>query len=149
MKTNFSKSTNRRSSDSIKWNLYPEEVLPLWVADSDYPAPSTVLNEIENRVQHGIFGYARPQDSTKFAIKKWLEKRHQWTIDLDDILILPGVVQGFNFPAAAFSKPGDSVLIQTPAYHPLLQVAENNHLNCNIHNLSQTDTGRYEINIDD
>jgi len=149
MTPTFNRFYNRRSSDSIKWNLYEEDILPLWVADSDFPAPESVIQAIETRVSHGMFGYAKTQDATKIAIKDWLYRRHAWEVKIEDILLVPGVVQGFNFAAAAFTNPGDSVLIQTPAYHPFLQVAENNRLRCETHQLTQGKNGHYQISFDD
>jgi len=125
---NFDRLINRRESDSIKWSLYDEDVIPLWVADTDFLAPPNLIKSLHERIDHGIFGYAKPQESTKTAIQDWIFNRHGWKIKLEDIVLLPGVVQGFNFAAKAFTVPGDAVIIQTPAYHPFFQVAENSNL---------------------
>lgn len=129
MKTNFDILADRRDSDSIKWNLYDEDVLPLWVADTDFLSPSPVIKALKNRTDHGIFGYAESQEFTKEAVRNWLLTRHNWQVTLEDIILLPGVVQGFNSAAKAFTNPGDSVLFHTPAYHPFFQVAGYSNLN--------------------
>ena len=129
MKTNFDILANRCDSDSIKWNLYDEDVLPLWVADTDFLSPSPVIKALKNRIEHGIFGYAKSQETTKEAVRNWLLARHNWEVTLEDIILVPGVVQGFNYVAKAFTNPGDSVLFHTPAYHPFFQVAGCSNLN--------------------
>jgi len=129
MKYNFDQVLDRRASDSIKWNFFEEDVLPLWVADMDFLSPPEVLDALKKRIDHGVFGYSKTQDKTKSAVQSWLSNRHGWKVQPDDILIIPGVVQAFNVAAAAYSQPGDSVLIQTPAYHPYFYVSSNSQLN--------------------
>jgi len=146
---NFDKIVNRRLSDSIKWNKEDEDVLPLWVADMDFPVPEPVLIELQKRISHGIFGYSKTQESTKLAIQAWLSDRHGWLVETDDILVIPGVVQGFNIAAAAFTHPGDNVLVQTPAYHPFLEIALNSQLNQSTHTLFKDKKGHYRINADE
>jgi len=143
VKYNFDQVIDRRKSDSIKWNLFDEDVLPLWVADMDFLSPPDVLHAIRKRVDHGLFGYTAAQDNTKVAVQKWLAKRHGWKVQTDEILIIPGVVQAFNVAAAAFSQPGDSVLIQTPAYHPFFDVSSNTSQKQLISQLVCDSKGRY------
>ena len=146
---NFDLLTNRQESDSIKWSLYDEDVLPLWVADTDFLAPPNLIKSLHERIDHGIFGYPISQESTKSAIQNWVNNRHDWKIKLEDIILLPGVIQGFNFAAKAFANPGDAVLIQTPAYHPFFQVAENSNLTQEIIPLTYNPDGSYTFNEDD
>jgi len=147
MKYQFDKVTDRQNSDSIKWNLFEEDVLPLWVADMDFLCPPEVVNAIRNRLDHGIFGYSKPQQSTKRAIQHWLVSRHGWEVQTEDILLLPGVVQAFNVAASTFSNPGDSVLIQTPAYHPYFDLKSNSKLNQIINPLACDSSGRFSLDI--
>ena len=146
MKPDFNLLHNRRDSDSVKWNFYDKDILPLWVADTDFLSPPTVIDALRERITHGIFGYSKPSDSTKETIQRWFQNRHNWAIALEDIILIPGVVQGFNITAKAFSNPGDSVLIQTPAYHPFFHVAENSNLEQIATPLSQDPDGNYLIN---
>ena len=146
---NFDKIINRRLSDSLKWTRDDHDVLPLWVADMDFPVPAPVLHALEERISHGIFGYSKTQDTTKLAIQAWVKDRHGWSVSLDDILVIPGVVLGFNLAAAAYTNPGDNILVQTPAYHPFFEVAKNSRLNLDIQHLSRDPDGSYTINPDD
>ncbi len=145
MTTHFDKPIDRRASDSTKWNKFDPDVLPLWVADMDFSAPDEILAVLRSRIDHGVFGYSSSQDGTLQAIQDWLSNRHGWNVSADDILLVPGVVQAFNAAAKAFSNPGDSVLIQTPAYHPFFHVAPNNSLRHRSSRLSTNPQGRYFI----
>jgi len=145
----FDRLIERRESDSIKWGLYDEDVVPLWVADTDFLAPPGLIKSLHERIDHGIFGYAKPQESTKNAIQNWVYDRHGWKVNPEDIILLSGVVQGFNFAAKAFTAPGDAVLIQTPAYHPFFQVAENSNLTQVAIPLAHDPDGSYYFNEDE
>lgn len=145
MKYNFDKIIDRRSSDSIKWNLFDADVLPLWVADMDFPSPPEVINALRNRIDHRLFGYTKTQESTRRSVQKWMLNRHGWKIETEDILMIPGVVQAFNVAAAAFSQPGDSVLIQTPAYHPFFDIRSNVNLKQSISPLLTDSNGCYRL----
>ena len=125
MKSTFDKLVNRQRSDSEKWNYYDADVLPLWVADMDFPSPKFILDDLQTRVGHGIFGYSKVQNETKESVQIWLAKRHDWHVEPEEILILPGVVPSFNVAAKAVTKPGDSIIFQTPAYHPFFNVSTN------------------------
>ena len=81
MKYNFDQVIDRRNSDSIKWNLFEEDVLPLWVADMDFLSPPDVLDAIRKRVDHGMFGYSKPQEKTKIAVQNWLANHHGWEVN--------------------------------------------------------------------
>ena len=149
MTTNFDQSINRRDSDSIKWNLYDQDVLPLWVADMDFLSPPAVIDALIDRLNHGLFGYSYPQDSTKETISNWLERRHGWVVSPEEILLFPGVVPAFNVATRAFTNPGDSVLIQTPAYHPFFDLSANTNVEISNHSLQAGENGRYEIDFRD
>ena len=148
MKYNFDQIINRRESESIKWNLYDEDVLPLWVADTDFLSPPSIVSSLQERIDHGIFGYPLIQESTKETIQLWLLKKHNWKVNPDDIILIPGVIQGFNVTAKAYTNPGDSILVQTPAYHPFFHVAKNSNINLITSPLSRNSNGSYSVDLD-
>lgn len=148
MKNEFDLLINRRDSDSAKWNRYEEDVLPLWVADTDFATPAPIISAIQDRLDHKLFGYSIPQETTKIAVCTWLEERHGWVVSTDDVLLFPGVVPAFNIAARAATNPGDSVLIQTPAYHPFLDIPSNVGLVGSEHSLVPDRSGRYQIDMD-
>lgn len=141
----FDHPINRRHSDSVKWNQYADDVLPLWVADMDFLSPQPVINALQERVQHGIFGYPAFQERTKDVAIEWLWDQHHWSVSRDDLIFLPGVVTGFNLATHAFTKPGEGVLVQTPAYRPFLEVAENVNRIQHTMPLDRSNNGKYYV----
>ena len=81
MAFDFDEFVNRRNTASVKWDMAPFDVLPLWVADMDFKAPNEVLEVLKERVLHGIFGYTYPQDSYYQAVIDWMKRRHNWQIE--------------------------------------------------------------------
>ncbi len=143
--TPFDSSPDRRKSDSIKWNQYEEDILPLWVADMDFQSPPCVIDALNHRVQHGIYGYPGLQESTRNAIIDWLWKQHKWRVSGDDLIFLPGVVTGFNLATHALTKPGEGVLVQTPTYRPFLEIAENVNRIQHTMPLDRLESGKYYV----
>ena len=118
----FGQHVERRGTDSLKWDLYPDDVLPLWVADMDFPSPPAVIEALEKRASHGIFGYSLPPASLKEAIVERAEARYDWLVQREWIVFLPGVVPGLTVTTEAFSAPGEAVMTIVPAYPPFLEV---------------------------
>lgn len=147
MKSDFDAVINRRDSDSIKWNLFEDNVLPLWVADMDFSAPAPVIQAVKDRLDHGVFGYSFPQESTKASICSWLDRRHGWQVTPEDVILYPGVVPAFNTVARSCTNPGDTVLIQTPAYHPFIELPANVRLVKSEHSLHKGKAGQYQIDL--
>lgn len=111
-------SPDRRRTDSFKWGLYGDDVLPLWVADMDFTSPVEVIKALQKRVEHGVFGYALESRDLKELITVRMENLYGWKITPDDIILLPGVVAAFNLVSQAVAEPGSSILMQPPVYPP-------------------------------
>ena len=126
----FDEIIERRSTHAYKWLRHDEKVLPLWVADADFKCPQPILDAIQDRIEHGVLGYHKPDVVQPLydAVIRWVKKQHQWEVDAEWIVWIPGVVSAFNAACKAFCKPGDKVLVQTPNYGPLLQAASLNGL---------------------
>jgi cystathionine beta-lyase len=103
-----------------------DRVLPLWVADMDFQSPPEVIEALEDRARHGIFGYCAPDDGYYEAVQGWFARHYGREIERDWILITPGVVCALNIMVQTFTEPGDKVIIQTPVYYPFYHVIENN-----------------------
>jgi cystathionine beta-lyase len=116
MKYDFDQIIERRDTDSIKWGLYPEDVIPLWVADMDFKSATPVIQALQRRAGHGVFGYSRPAAGLKAAIRERLRGLHQWEVGDEEILFLPGIVSGLNIAIQSFAAPGEGVLVQPPVY---------------------------------
>ena len=117
MQNLFDEITQRRGSGSVKWDATPEEVIPLWVADMDFPAAPPIRRAIEQRAAHGIYGYARVPDAYYEAIIRWFATRHDWHISRDHILYTTGVIPAVAAALRAVTLPGEKVLIQSPVYN--------------------------------
>jgi cystathionine beta-lyase len=125
MTYDFDTPIDRRGTDSQKWQKYAgRDILPLWVADMDFRAPPEIVAALHSRVDHGVFGYARPTDSTIQAVVAEMQTRHGWEIDPSWIVWLPGLVVGLNVTACAFTRPGEAVLCNTPVYPPFMSAPE-------------------------
>ena len=128
----------RRGTDSEKWKAFGNEVLPLWVADMDFPAPPAVLQALHERVAHGIFGYGGVTAELSEAICHRLWEYYHWAVTPDQLLFLPGLVSGLNISCRAVCPPGAGVLVQTPIYPPFLSAPVNQGLHLNIAELFVT-----------
>lgn len=128
MRYDFDTVVDRRGGDSIKWNLYGDGLLPMWVADGDFKSPQPVIDALVARSQHGVFGYAgAPAELANLLVKR-MKELYDWTITTDDLVYVPGVVTGFNIAARAVATPGGGVLVQTPNYPPILNCAPNHDM---------------------
>lgn len=120
----FNTVVDRRNTDSLKYDSAarrgrPADVLPLWVADMDFPAPPEVLGALHARVDHGIFGYSEAAGSDYFdALSGWYDTRFGWTLSPEWIVMVSGVVHGLCACIRALTDEGDAVLIQPPVYYP-------------------------------
>ena len=120
----FNRIIDRRNTGSLKWEKYGKNVLPLWVADMDFPAPEPIITELGKYVTHGIFGYPHKPDELKETISERLFRLYSWAVSPDEIVILPGVVTGFNLAVQALAEPGTGYIIQPPVYPPFYKVEE-------------------------
>ncbi|MGE5619129.1 MAG: MalY/PatB family protein [Sphingomonadaceae bacterium] len=143
----FDRVIDRRGTDSMKWTKYGEDVLPLWVADMDFPSPEPVIQALRRRVDHGVFGYGVEPPELRGVVQERLERLYGWHVDPEQFLFLPGVMVGFNLIPKAFGEPGGGYLIQPPVYPPFFAVAKNVGLTVQEAPLARTDTG-YEIDFD-
>ena len=143
MNHNFDTEINRQNSNSVKWEFIQsdedplrwdhtnrsfgeERVLPMWVADMDFPSPKPVVDELIARARHGIYGYTAPTQAFYESVINWMQRRHKWEILPEWICITPGVVPALNMLVRALTSTGDKVLIQPPVYYPFYGAIENN-----------------------
>jgi cystathionine beta-lyase len=121
MHTDFDRPVDRTGTASFKWDMYPEGILPLWVADMDFASPPAVVTALRERAAHGVFGYALVPGSLVDAIRAHLEARYGWRIAPDWLVWLPSVVPGLGLACRAFAEPGEAVMTVTPVYPPFLE----------------------------
>ena len=123
-KYDFDSLIPRRNSDSVKWKRYPEDVLPLWVADMDFPSPPEIIEAMNDRLKHPFFGYGCIDDELLDVICQWVFSQHGWKIKPDWILCVPGVVAGMNWAVQSMLQKGEKVCFQTPVYPPFFRFAD-------------------------
>lgn len=126
MTFDFDTAIPRDHTDSQKWQKYAgRDILPMWVADMDFKCAPAILDALHARVDHGLFGYARPVKSTVDAVVAAMERNYGWKIEASWIVWLPGLVVGLNVTAQAFAEPGDEVLTLSPVYPPFMTAPKN------------------------
>jgi cysteine-S-conjugate beta-lyase len=151
MTFDFDRAVGRRGTDSLKWNRYGEDVLPLWVADMDFPAPEPVIEALRERIAHGVFGYGEDLPGLREAVCEWVGGSRGWTPHPESILFIPGLVSGLNVVCRAVGEPGDGVLVNTPVYPPFLSAPENQERQLESAQQQPVARGhvlRYEIDFD-
>ena len=117
MTYNFDRIIDRRNTDSIKWTQYPAEVLPLWVADMDFPTPEPIRKALQAALDHGVLGYEFLRPHTQQAVAARMQRLYDWQVDPDWVVATTGVVSGFNIAARVVCQAGDGALIHTPVYN--------------------------------
>jgi len=144
----FQQMIDRRSTESIKWNYFDEDVLPMWVADMDFLCPPAVIEALQERVTHGIFGYPGEPPRMREVIVDRLQRRYDWNIEPEWITFIPNVFSGFHLAAHAVTRPGDGVLLTPPIYHPMLLVPGNVDLKGQLVELDRSTQGTYSVPFD-
>ncbi|MCM1504797.1 MAG: pyridoxal phosphate-dependent aminotransferase [Muribaculum sp.] len=131
-KYNFDCIIDRHGSGAIKVDALDEffgrhDLLPLWIADMDFAVAPDICNALIERMKHPIYGYATVPTSYWQSIMSWLERRHGWRIRREALTYVPGVVKAIGYAINHFTAPGESILIQTPVYHPFQRLILGNN----------------------
>lgn len=147
----FDQNIHRENTHSVKFDgrqhyFGTADVTPLWVADMDFAVPECVIRALQARINHPVFGYTLYPDSLYQAIIDWFQRRHQWTIEREWIVLAPGVVPSLFAAVNAFAKEGEGVIVQSPVYFPFFSAVTTNKRTL-INNPLVEINGRYEINF--
>ena len=138
MKYNFDELVERRGTGCVKWDERPQvgeqsagmttlsDVIPLWVADMDFKAAPAIQEAVRKRAEHGVFGYTVVEDDYYEAVISWFQRRHDWTIQREEILYTTGVVPAMSVAIKALAMPGEKVLILSPDYNCFFSSVKNN-----------------------
>ncbi len=149
---NFDQEISRDNTASVKFDGRQQyfgttEVSPLWVADMDLAVPDCVTRALQERISHPVFGYTLYPESIYESIIDWFQRRHQWNIERDWILMAPGIVPSLFAAVQAFAKEGEGVIVQSPVYFPFFSAVTTNHRQL-INNPLREVNGRYEIDFE-
>lgn len=162
----FDRITDRSNTGSIKYDLrpkgwnpqspgccYPDDLIPMWVADMDFKVPPSVEDALVTTAHHGIFGYTDTDEDYDTALVNWYRDRMGWTIDPAWNVKTPGVIFAISAAIRAFTQPSDSVLIFQPVYYPFANIIPNNDRKLVVSQLklavSTSGTLQYEMDFDD
>ncbi|MFC3152078.1 MalY/PatB family protein [Litoribrevibacter euphylliae] len=122
----FNHTIDRTESSSMKWEKYRgQDVLPMWVADSDFRVADEIIDALKSRADHGIFGYTLVPDRLKTLVVERMARLYRWQIDPDSLVFIPGLVCGLNITARAFGDEAKEVGIPTPIYPPFVSSVNN------------------------
>ena len=119
---NFDQDINRYHTDCSKWDNVEKrcgraDVLPMWTADTDFTCPQPILDAVQKRAAHPIYGYPITSPAFFDTTVEWIKRRHQWQIERDWVIFTTGVVPVFQNSIQAFTEVGDEVIVQPPVYH--------------------------------
>jgi len=151
MTYNFDEVIERRASGSFKWNEYPEDVLPMFVADMDFRTPQPIIDALEKRVEHGLFGYQWTGADLQELVCKRMARLYNWRVEPRHVIFLPGVVCGLNLVCRAVGTTGDAAITLTPIYPPFLTAPTNQGMSLQTVQLKPSNQGptiRYEIDLE-
>ena len=165
MQYDFDRIATPRGIGSVKWEHRKGEngleawdataevngrrqVLPLWVADMDFPIAEPIRRALIARAEIPSLGYTYRTDDYLSAVTGWMQRRHGWTVEPAWIALAPGVVPSLNMLVRTFTQPGDGVIVQPPVYHPFYMVIESNDARV-VRNPLRLIDGRYQMDFDD
>jgi cystathionine beta-lyase len=153
VKYNFDEVCDRRNTDCAKWDYVKEifgheDVIPLWVADMDFPVAQPIVDALVKRAQHPFYGYTQPGPSVVEAVVDRMQKKYNWKIQPEWVVFTPGVIPALNIAVRACTRPGDEIILQQPVYYPFFPVVTN--AGCQIvNNGLKLIKGQYEMDFAD
>ena len=147
MAYDFDALTNRRGTNSMKWDV-PEQELPMWVADMDFETAAEIRDALKKRVEHGIYGYTIIPDAWQEAVAGWWERRHGFKMEKDWLVFCTGVVPAISSAVRKLTTVGENVLVQTPVYNIFFNSIRNNGRNV-VENRLSYDGVNYRIDWGD
>ena len=122
---NFDSLMDRANSDSVKWGRYKNtDILPMWVADSDFAVAPGIADALSRRIEHGVFGYAEAPKKLIEIVVERMARLYQWQIRPEWLVWQPGVVNGLNLACRIVGSSGDGVFTPSVVYPPFTEAPE-------------------------
>ena len=153
MPLDFDREISRVGTASVKYDgaaAYfgtDAKVIPMWVADMDFAAPEAITRALVERAVHPVYGYTLYPDSMFDTLISWMKKRHDWQIERSWLVMCPGVVTALHATVLAVTKPGESVIVQSPVYAPFYSCVTTTGRRL-VNNPLKLEAGRYSIDFD-
>ncbi len=153
MKYDFDLICSRKDTSCSKWdelkNVFgSDDIIPMWVADMDFPAARPVADAIQERAAHEFYGYTEPGKSLIESVVERMKKKFDWRINPEWVVFTPGVIPALNVAIRALTRPGDEVILQEPVYYPFFNTVRQNGCQISTNQLKLAG-GRYEIDFSD
>lgn len=150
----FDEIIDRRGSGAVKWErteklFGSKDVLPMWVADMDFPAPGPVIRALTERVEHPIYGYTEAGEAAVNAVLGRMMRLYSWSLAAENVIFTPGVVPSMAVAVRACTEPGDGVLVMPPVYPPFYSLIREEGRRIIESPLSRTEEGGWKIDFDD
>ena len=123
MKYDFDKVHSRMNTNCAKWDAVKflfgsEDVIPMWVADMDFPAARPIVEALKERAAHPFYGYSMNGKGLTEAVVNRVKKKYGWKIEPEWVVYTPGVVSALTAAVKALTRPGDEIILQEPVYYP-------------------------------
>lgn len=152
-KYDFDKVIDRKGTGAIKTDALAkvyskDDLIPLWVADMDFETPDFIVEALQKRLEHPVFGYTALPDDYWQTVQQWIYDRHGWKIECEWMTFIPGIVKGIGMAINALLEKDDKVIIQPPVYHPFRLVPQKNGREVVFNPLRQSGDGSYEMDLE-
>jgi cystathionine beta-lyase len=146
---NFDEPAGREGTDCIKYDRREEtfgvkDIIPMWVADMDFNTPDFIVESLQKRLEHHIYGYSFRSSEYFQSMISWIKTRHNWTVEKEWISFSPGIVPALNFCTLAFTQAGDNIIVQPPVYFPFFSAAESHGRNLIYNRLTESE-GKWDM----
>ncbi len=153
MRYDFDRICDRSNTNCVKWDAVASlfgsrDVIPMWVADMDFPVAQPIMEAIRRRSQHEFMGYTRPGPELIRLIVERTLRKFNWKIEPEWIVFTPGVIPALHTAIRALTHPGDEVVLQEPVYHPFFPAVADNGCQ-KVNNGLKLVGGQYEMDFDD
>lgn len=147
---NFDVGIERRGTNCVKWDVpfVTEDVTPMWIADMDFRVAPAITENLKKIAEQGAFGYQFLSDAYYDSVMNWMERRHGYHLEKDEIIYLPNVVSGLIHAVRTISNPGDEIIIMTPVYGPFYKVV-NNTDRVLVESPMKNENGYYTMDLED
>lgn len=153
MKYDFDQTCERKGTGSVKWDSLctifgSEDIIPMWIADMDFPAPEPVVEALVRRAKHPCYGYSQPMPDLVNVIVERIRRKLNWEVDPEWIVFTPGIIPALHVAIRSVTRPGNQVIVQEPVYYPFFKVITGSGCQIVNNGLKMID-GRYVMDYED
>lgn len=153
MKYDFNQICDRKNTNCFKWDFIQsifgnDDVIPMWVADMDFPVATPIVEALKRRAEHEFYGYTKASTDVIQSVVDRMWDKYAWKIKSEWIVFTPGVVPALNIAVRMLTHPGDEIILQEPVYYPFFPAVTSS--GCQIvNNQLKLINGRYEMDYED